>query len=505
MDSSNQSAGPTGYCATCEASFEGHEVCPVDGSRLMFLDLVDGIPRGHLLDDRYVVEEKIGAGGMGAVYRATQVSVGREVAIKLLARQPIGDGHLIKRFLREAKLTSRLNHPNAVSVLDFGQSRDGNFYLVMELLRGRTLGQLLIAERRLSPDRVRRIGIQICGALAQAHRLAILHRDLKPSNVMLLDEPAGQDVVKVLDFGVGKSLSAETTTGPLTGTGAIVGTPAYMPPEMIHGRDVDHRGDLYSLGVLLYQLAIGRTPFHGSTLPALLHQLVNDQPVPPHAYGIPEPLAGVIARLIAKNPDDRPSDAATVAADLMRRPETAPTVTVPLDGAIMPFPDSTRHPLMLENPPSQATVGNTPSQLTVANTPSQPTPYPPTTPYPATTPFPEQAPPRRRTGVAIAGGLVAAAALIGGLILGTQILDGRTRTTRPAPVVTPVQASEPPPAPAVAAETIDAGAATVDAGSAADPAATGPRTRPASSKPPRDRRPPRRPPRDIDAVRDPFE
>ena len=239
-----------------------------------------------MLDGRYRIDAPLGAGAMGTVYRGVQISVGRDVAIKLVNPQWVRNQEVVKRFVREAVLTSQLVHPNAVSVLDFGQTQDGVYYLVMELLSGRTLEDVLRAERRLSPDRVLRIGSQICSALRGAHHLSILHRDLGIAKCLALD-PSGRD------------------SSDITRVGALLGTPAYMPPEVLLGSPADQRSDLYSLGCIMYELATGRTPYLADNIPALIAELTSEIPPTPHELGVPGPLASIISALIAKNPAQR--------------------------------------------------------------------------------------------------------------------------------------------------------------------------------------------------------
>lgn len=298
------------YCPTCEHMFAAGEVCPTDGSRLVSLVAQVDPFVGRDLDGRYVVGDKLGQGGMGAVYRGTQTSVGRDVAIKVVNPAQIGSPEIIKRFLREAKLASKLNHPNAVAVLDFGQTRDGVFYLVMELIRGRTLGEIIVAEERLAPERVVAIGAQILNALEGAHAVPIVHRDLKPPNIMI----GTDDVVKVLDFGIAKSISPDTIASTMTNAGALLGTPHFMPPEIANGGAFDGRADLYSLGCILYMMVEGRMPFDGDTLPELLYQHTN-MPVPPLQLA-PRGLARVIEKLLAKEPGERYATAASARAAL---------------------------------------------------------------------------------------------------------------------------------------------------------------------------------------------
>lgn len=288
------------YCPTCEKSFAVGDACPNDGTRLLRLKVADPLV-GRVLDNRYTIVEKLGQGGMGAVYRGTQHSVGREVAIKLVSPQLITDTDVIKRFSREAKLASKLSHPNAVGVLDFGQTDDGLFYLVMELVVGKTLDQIIKAERTLSAERIVRIGAQVCDALEGAHALQIVHRDLKPANVMLLAQ--GRDIVKVLDFGLAKSLAPDQTSTTMTSAGSLLGTPAFMPPELALGQPCDGRADLYSLGCILYLMGCGRLPFVSESA----HELIamhGTQQAPPMT-GVPEALAQVVDRMLEKDPNRR--------------------------------------------------------------------------------------------------------------------------------------------------------------------------------------------------------
>ena len=273
---------------------------------------------GRVLDGRYRIAARLGAGGMGTVYRAVQLSLGREVAIKVVNPALAGDAAIVQRFLREARLASHIQHPGAVAVIDFGQTADGQHYLVMELVRGRTLEAVLAAHGPMAPGRVVRIGMQVCDVLMSAHHLSIVHRDLKLANLMLVDDAVALDTVKVLDFGMARSLAEEPWDPDITLTGALVGTPAYMPPEVLQGRACDARSDLYSLGVILYELASGRAPYAGPSAAELIVQLATDEPTPPARAGIPDPLARVIARLIARDPDARHRDALELKVELAR-------------------------------------------------------------------------------------------------------------------------------------------------------------------------------------------
>jgi tRNA A-37 threonylcarbamoyl transferase component Bud32 len=301
------------YCPICEQAFPLAGACPTDGTKLIHLDGGVDPFLGRDLDDKYTILEKLGQGGMGAVYRAEQRGLDRQVAIKVINAHRVAEPDVIKRFLREAKLASRLSHPNAVAVIDFGQTDDGVCYFVMELVTGRTLADVFAAEGVFPPERLVRIAAQICDALERAHALQIVHRDLKPSNAMLLDQ--GRDFVKILDFGLAKSLASGDATA-MTITGALLGTPAYMSPELALGQPCDGRTDLYSLGVMLYLLGSGRLPFQ-STSPHELISLHGTEPAP-KMTGIPRALARVIDRLLCKDPADRYPTAAAVREALER-------------------------------------------------------------------------------------------------------------------------------------------------------------------------------------------
>ena len=294
------------YCPTCEKNFEIGDRCPTDGTRLVRINVPVDPLLGRELDGRYRVVQKLGQGGMGAVYRGTQLGLGREVAIKVVSAHLVTEPDVVKRFLREAKLASRLSHPNAVAVLDFNQTQDGLFYLVMELVSGRTLDKVFEEEHALRAERIIRIGSQVCDALEGAHALQIVHRDLKPSNIMILDR--GRDLVKVLDFGLAKSVAPDQTTTTMTNAGALLGTPAFMPPELALGEPCDGRADLYSLGVVLYLLGSGRLPFVSDSAHELITMHATE--VAPPMTGVPSALANVIDKMLRKEPKDRYQSAA---------------------------------------------------------------------------------------------------------------------------------------------------------------------------------------------------
>lgn len=257
---------------------------------------------GRVLGERYRVDALIGVGGMGAVYRGHHVSLKRLVAIKVLASQVSERPDMVKRFEREAQAVSMLDHPNCVQLLDYGTTEDGIQYLVMQLLHGAELRDLLVAPIAL--DRALTFAGQILAALEHAHRRGVVHRDLKPENVFIVQDDEGQEIVKLVDFGVVKLLGDEAETERLTRAGIVFGTPMYMSPEQAAGSKVDGRSDLYAVGILLYEMLTGLPPFiaEDPTMVARMQLISDPPPLPPD---VPVPVAEVIMRLLRKPRDER--------------------------------------------------------------------------------------------------------------------------------------------------------------------------------------------------------
>lgn len=272
---------------------------------------------------RYLVERVLGKGGMGTVYAALQRPINRKVALKLIHRELTGNAEVVGRFMQEMRLTATIEHPHTVRLYDFGDI-DGQPFLTTEFLQGRTLRAVLANAGTFDPQRLCNVGIQIAKALRAAHEHGVVHRDLKPDNVMLLDSYGERDYVKVLDFGIARSLGAPASALH-TQTGMLLGTPAYMSPEQCQGLPVDARSDLYSLGLVLFELATGTPPFpREHTIPQLLMDHVS-QPPPDVGLlvpGLAEPVARLIMALLEKDPGARPASAEFVVATL------APFVTV---------------------------------------------------------------------------------------------------------------------------------------------------------------------------------
>jgi len=237
---------------------------------------------GREIAGRYRIQSKIGEGGMGAVYKAEQMSLKRAVAIKLLRSDVSGSPLLLRRFNAEAEAVAKLSHPNSVNIYDFGQDADGTLFIAMELIEGRSLRAAIQSEAPLPLARALSIASQVAASLADAHSHSIIHRDLKPDNVMLQARGRARDIVRVLDFGIAKLRDDQRATQQaMTQAGDMLGTPQYMAPEQIRGDAIDGRTDIYAMGCMIYEMVTGRLPFEGATIMALLSKHLTEQPVPP--------------------------------------------------------------------------------------------------------------------------------------------------------------------------------------------------------------------------------
>jgi eukaryotic-like serine/threonine-protein kinase len=273
-------------------------------------DQASGELVGRVVAERFRVDELIGTGAMGAVYRAFHVHTRKHVALKVLHHELTGVEEVVARFEREAVAAGRVEHPNVAGALDFGRLADGTFYLVLEYVKGERLRNVL-ASGPLPIARAVPIARQVALALGAAHAAGIVHRDLKPDNVMLLERD-GADFVKVLDFGVAK-VSADAGAAQITRMGTIIGTPDYMSPEQALGHAVDHRADLYALGVMLYEMLTGKTPFSSDDVTQVLMAQITATPEPlPDT--VPAPVRDVVQRLLAKEPEARVQTAADAVA-----------------------------------------------------------------------------------------------------------------------------------------------------------------------------------------------
>jgi hypothetical protein len=294
-------------CPTCGASYPSTvRLCPVDGDVLE--DRSGADPNlGTLLGGKYRLEEMAGRGGMGTVYRATHVMLGKTVAVKLINRDLAPSTDVVLRFQREARAAGRLVHPNIAGVYDLGQTDDGTLYIAMEYVTGTSLKDVIQTDGPMSSERIVRIGCQIASALSVAHGHNIIHRDLKPQNVMIGLDSQGGERASLLDFGIARSYADDATK--LTSTGLAVGTPQYMSPEQATGEPLDGRSDLYSLGVMLYQMLIGVVPFDAPSTPAVLIKHLNEVPERPSRrrpdVAVSPALEAIALRCLEKDPANR--------------------------------------------------------------------------------------------------------------------------------------------------------------------------------------------------------
>jgi serine/threonine-protein kinase len=312
---------------------------------------------GMVIADRYRVDEKLGVGGMGAVYRAEHVLMRKPVAVKVLHREMTTVKDIVKRFELEAIAAGRIDHPNVTVATDFGKLEDGAFYLVLEYVPGRSLTDVIRDEAPLPVERTLFIARQVAGGLGAAHAAGIVHRDLKPDNIMLIERGGTRDFVKVLDFGIAK-VTAESGGGgaQLTRVGAVFGTPAYMAPEQAAGKRVDHRADLYSLGLVIYEMLTGQQAFQSPEIIGLLTKQLTES--------IDADVRALVMKLLEKDPEARVGTAEELVAAIDQR----------LGSAALP-PDSTA----LGIPSPRSAPGPLPAPVSARSAvfgPTMPTPAP---------------------------------------------------------------------------------------------------------------------------------
>jgi serine/threonine-protein kinase len=276
---------------------------------------------GTTLSGRYLVTRKVGQGGMGAVYEATHTLIGKRVAVKVLLEKYAQREAIVARLKQEAQLASSVGNEHIIDITDFGTTEDGRTFVVMEYLDGESLAECLARETTLSEQRILRVASQAASALAAAHAKGVVHRDIKPENLFLLKRKS-QDFVKVVDFGISKSLRAsgeEEAQPRLTQTGMVLGTPLYMSPEQARGdENLDHRVDIFALGVIMYEAATGRVPFSGNNYLSVISQVLNEQPKPVRELRpeISEEFEAIVERAMEKDRDHRYANANDMLTDL---------------------------------------------------------------------------------------------------------------------------------------------------------------------------------------------
>jgi serine/threonine-protein kinase len=366
-------------CPRCLASWpekEAPPVCTKDGSSLVRAKEMAAATKdpmvGRTLEGRYTITARLGSGSMGTVYRATQKAMGRDVAIKILRGDRASDDTAKARFMREARANSLLASPNTVTVFDFGQSESGEFYLAMELLEGESLGQRLTRLGRLPIPVAIDAARQALRSLAEAHAKGIIHRDLKPDNLFFArvlrsvsassPTEGHEEILKILDFGIAKMVGeSDGRMGVVeTQAGTVFGTPRYMSPEQAQGKPLDARTDLYSLGVMLYQMIAGRPPFTDNDAVVVMARHIKSIPkriteVAPEV-GISKELEDVVMRLLAKDPTDRQASAEALSGELLAAleahgPNASGVRSSIANAAGIPTPDSRHPPPLLASPP----------------------------------------------------------------------------------------------------------------------------------------------------------
>lgn len=295
-------------CPQCKSRFRGTETCPICAVPLV--EPPDPL-LGRTIGGRYVIEERVGSGGMATVYRGRHQVIGRDVALKFLSAESANDAEQRERFLIEARAANQINHENIIDITDFGETEDGYVYLVMEYLRGRTLAHET-HKGAMDPGRALRIALQIAHGLGRAHELDVIHRDVKPANVFLIQRGGDPDFVKLLDFGIARLQNLR-----ITNRDTIMGTPEYMAPEQMRGSTVGPAADLYGLGCVLFEMLTGRPPFLG-TVTALMIKQVSEQPPKPSDINpaLPNTLDALVLKLLHKKPEGRHHGAYHLVEDL---------------------------------------------------------------------------------------------------------------------------------------------------------------------------------------------
>jgi eukaryotic-like serine/threonine-protein kinase len=400
---------------------------------------------GTLVAGRYRVAERLGQGGMGNVYLAVHEAIEKKIALKVLRLEFSIKPDLVTRFQQEAISASRVKHPGVLDVFDFGRLDNGCFFIAMELLEGRDLADELERRHVLGADRALRIGLQICRALAAAHSQGVVHRDLKPENVYLHETPDGEELIKIVDFGIAQLRSNEelaaqqTERRRLTRTGMIFGTPEYMSPEQALGKTVDRRADVYAAGIILFEMLTGAVPFTADSFFGVLNAHLN-QPLPPMrslypALQISPELELAVSRALAKDPDDRYPSLKEFAAAILASPE-GQRIGVPGTAGSIPAPPeagvarSATAAQFAETDPGRSLAEPIVTETAIESLP----------------------PPRRSrsaAGIVVFGALVAGATAVG-----TVLIWGRGSVEATPPVetaaATPATSAQPPALPAPA-------------------------------------------------------
>ena len=463
--------------------------CPRDGLPMINEGLFDASDdakalSGQVFGERYQLGELLGQGGMGWVFRATHLVMRQPVAVKVMRREHVRDVNAVKRFCQEARACSLLRHYNTIKVHDFGVTDSGYPYIVMELLEGQPLNRVLRESGALPAPRAARIALQVCRSLDEAHECGLVHRDLKPANIFVTALRGEPDHVKVLDFGIAKFVEGDHQEESLTRTGLVFGTPAYMSPEQAQAFPLDRRSDVYSLGVILYEMLAGRVPFEAASTGALILKVVQE-PAPPLPQSIRDlpvspDLRGLVAAMLSKDRAQRPATALEVArvlAPIAGEPAGSVSLRPAAEVAAAPGSATAGSPSRPVTRPAPATVADGANDATAALPPPAPSGAVPAATVAETA---VAAAPRRRSRAALwaALGLACGAAAVAAVLFLRP--DGARLVETPPPVIVVPGAGSG--APAAAAPTPPAATAAT-AGPAAAPApASAPSLAPAEAE-----------------------
>jgi serine/threonine protein kinase len=347
------------YCPICERKYDDEmRMCGVDGTTLRSQSLQTPVRDqpvrdqmvGRVVKGRYQIMRRLGEGGMGTVYLADQVSIGRKVALKLLRGSYAMDDEFIERFRREARLAASLNHRNIVTVYDFDQGDDESLFIAMEYLDGEKLSDVIRRDGPLDINRAVRLCLQFAEGLEAAHHAGVIHRDIKPDNIMVVGEE-GVETIKLMDFGIAR-LRDVAATSRLTRPDVIMGTPAYMAPEQAEGKETSERTDIYALGVVLYEMLSGEVPFKANTPAAVLLKQIQESPVPLRKLrrDVPSEIERIVMQALEKKPERRQHAMRDLVQSLRKAaktaveydvPETIMT-TIPMKGYVAPHRNAKR-------------------------------------------------------------------------------------------------------------------------------------------------------------------
>ena len=381
---------------------------------------------GRILDGRYQIESVLGEGGMGLVYKARHVTLGKPLAIKVLKAEVSKDQEIVQRFRQEAQSATAIGNHHIIDISDFGALQDGSTYFVMEFLDGISLTRAIEPNKPLKSPRTIHIAKQLCRALGAAHDVGIVHRDLKPDNIYLISRGGDKDFVKVLDFGIAKVGGQKSK---LTQVGQVFGTPHYMSPEQCSGTQVDKRTDIYALGVIMYEMTSSRVPFDADNLMGILTKHLYEEPVKPHELpppvDVPPALEAVIMKCLAKKPDLRYQTMQEVLADL-ELVEQGLTPQAVVDGVRRAAGNTSRNEQRNEDTRSEGGGG---ARGTTAGFTMEGAAF--------------ELPKTRNTALIIVGGLLAAALVIGGIVFSMSGSDQPVAAVTPDPAATTPATPEP--------------------------------------------------------------